>query len=132
MAACPRCARDLPEDFGSVCPTCGFVVRIPGVVKLGLTLLAAGFAVAAVWAFTADAVFAALWGLVDAILVRPLGLAPPPFQLTSLLKQLYDFVFGTSTEPPWGGVLLIGAGLVAGLAGGAILRRAEGLSAPSA
>ncbi len=115
-----------------MCPTCGFVVRIPGVVKLGLTLFAAGFAIAAVWAFTADAVFAALWGLVDAILVKPLGLVPPPFKLTGLLKQLYDFVFGTATAPPWGGILLIVAGLVAGLAGGAILRRAEGLPAPTA
>ncbi len=125
MAVCPRCAAELPTGFGSVCPNCGFVVRIPGVMKLGLTLLATGFVVAAVWAFSADAVFAALWGLVDGIVAKPLGLSPPPFELTGLLKQLYDFVFGTPTEPPWGGILLIVAGLVAGLVGGAILRRAE-------
>src|SRR3990170_2212789 len=97
MATCPRCAEELPTGYGSVCPNCGFVVRIPGIVKLGLTLLVAGLMIALVWTVTADALFAGLWNLVDAILVQPLG----------------------------GGVLVIAAGLVVCAIGGAYLRRAE-------
>src|SRR5213593_321335 len=107
MASCPRCAADLAEGYGSVCPTCGFVVRIPGVMKLALTLLAAGFAVALVWTIQADVVFGALWGLLYALVVQPLGLRPGPFELTGVLKGLYEFLFGTPSQPPWGGVLLI-------------------------
>lgn len=125
MAVCPRCAAELPKGYGSVCPSCGFIVRIPGIVKLGLTFLAIGFAVAIVWTLQADVVFAALWGLLDAMLVRPLGLRPAPFALTGALKALYDFVFGTPTDPPWGGLLLIAAGIAVGFAGGVLLRRAE-------
>ncbi len=125
MAVCPHCAADLPRGYGSVCPTCGFIVRIPGIVKLGLTVLAAGFAVALVWTIQADALFALLWGLLDAMIVQPLGLHPPPFELTGALKTLYDFLFGTPAQPPWGGLLLIAAGIVLGFAGGVVLRRAE-------
>ncbi|TLZ64839.1 MAG: hypothetical protein E6K13_01105 [Methanobacteriota archaeon] len=126
MAVCPRCAGEIPEGYGSVCPTCGFVVRIPGIVKLGLTFLVAGFAVAIIWTIQADALFAGLWGLLDRLVAQPLGFRPPPFELTGLLKTLYDLLFGTETQPPWGGVLLIAAGVGLGFAGGVILRRAEG------
>jgi hypothetical protein len=125
MAVCPNCAAELPKGYGSVCPSCGFVVRIPGIVKLALTFLAAGFAVALVWTLQADTVFAALWGLLEAILVTPLGLHPPPFALTGALKALYDFLFGTPTDPPWGALLLIAAGIAVGFAGGVVLRRVE-------
>jgi hypothetical protein len=123
---CPRCSEELPEGYGSVCPACGFVVRIPGIMKLALTVLAAGFAIAVVWTIQADAVFAGIWGLVEAILVTPLGLRPPPFELTGTLKVLYDFLFGTPTQPPWGGILLIATGILVGFAGGVLLRKAEG------
>ena len=132
MASCPRCAADLAEGYGSVCPTCGFVVRIPGVMKLALTLLAAGFAVAVVWTVQADTLFGWIWGFLNAILVQPLGLRPAPFELTGGLKALYNFVFGTPSELPWGGLLLIAAGIVLGFAGGVLLRRAEARGAPSA
>lgn len=125
MAVCPHCAADLPVGYGSVCPTCGFVVRIPGIVKLGLTFLAAGFAVAIVWTVQADTLFALLWGLLDGLILKPLGVQPAPFALTGALKALYDFLFGTPTEPPWGGLLLIAAGIAVGFAGGVVLRRAE-------
>ena len=132
MAVCPRCAAELPEGYGSVCPTCGFVVRIPGIMKLALTFLAAGFAIAIVWTIQADVLFAGLWGLLEAILVKPLGLQPPPFELTGVLKSLYDFLFGTPSEPPWGGLLLIAGGIAVGFAGGVIVRRAEsGGAAPA-
>ncbi len=126
MATCPRCAEELPTGYGSVCPNCGFVVRIPGVVKLGLTLLVAGLVVTLAWTFTADALFAGLWNLVNAVLVQPLGLRPAPFALGGVLKQLYDFVFGTADQAPWGGILVIAAGLVVCAVGGAYVRRAEG------
>ena len=125
MAVCPRCGGEIPEGYGSVCPTCGFVARIPGIVKLGLTLLAAGFAVSVLWTIQADVVFAGLWGLLNGAVAQPLGIHPPPFELTGLLKTLYDFLFGTPTEPPWGGILLIAAGVGVGFAGGVVLRRAE-------
>jgi len=130
MAACPHCAADLPRGYGSVCPTCGYVVRIPGIVKLGLTFLAVGFAVALVWTVQADTLFALLWGLLDLLILQPLGIHPPPFALTGALKALYDFLFGTPTQPPWGGLLLIAAGLALGLAGGVVLRRAEAPASP--
>jgi hypothetical protein len=126
MATCPRCAAELPTGFGSVCPNCRLVIRIPGIVKLGLTLFALGFVVAVVWVFSADAVFASVWGLVNGILVQPLRLHPAPFALTGLLKQLYGFVFGTADQLPWGGILLIAAGIVVSVIGGAVLHRAEG------
>ncbi len=132
MASCPRCAAELPSGFGSVCPNCGLVIRIPGIVKLGLTLFALGFVVALMWVVSADAVFAGLWGLVNGILVQPLGLHPAPFALTGLLKQLYDFVFGTPDVLPWGGILLIAAGMVVCVSGGAVLHRAERGDAASA
>ncbi len=132
MAVCPRCATELPEAYGSVCPSCGFVVRIPGIVKLAVTLLAAGFAVGVVWTIQADVLFAALWGLLYAVIVQPLGLQPGPFELTGALKGLYDFLFGTPSQPPWGGVLLIAAGIAVGFVGGVVLRRAEAAGAPSA
>lgn len=128
---CPRCAGDLPKGYGSVCPTCGFIVRIPGIVKLGLTFLAAGLAVSIVWTIQADTLFAILWGLLDTMIVRPLGLRPAPFALTGALKALYDFLFGTPTDPPWGGLLLITAGIVAGFVGGVVLRRAEASASPA-
>ncbi len=131
MAVCPHCAADLPRGYGSVCPTCGFIVRVPGIVKLGLTVLAAGFAVALVWTIQADALFVLLWGLLDALIVQPLGLHPPPFALAGALKALYDFLFGTPTQPPWGGLLLIAAGIVLGFAGGVVLRRAETPPSPA-
>jgi len=130
MAVCPRCATELPEGYGSVCPACGFVVRIPGVMKLALTLLAAGFAVAIVWTVQADTLFGWLWGMINAIIAQPLGLRPAPFELTGVLKVQYDFLFGTPSQPPWGGVLLIAAGILVGFAGGVVLRRAEA-GAPS-
>lgn len=130
MAVCPRCATELPRGYGSVCPACGFVVRIPGIVKLGLTFLAAGFAVALVWTIQADTLFALLWGLLDTLIVSPLGLRPAPFELSGAMKAVYDFLFGTPTAPPWGGLLLIAAGIAVGFAGGVVLRRAE--SPPSA
>ncbi|HLA47514.1 MAG TPA: hypothetical protein VJ207_08105 [Thermoplasmata archaeon] len=132
MAVCPRCSGDLPEGLGSVCPTCGHVIRIPGIVKLALTLLALGFAIALVWAIGADALFASLWGILNGIIVQPLGLQPPPFELTGTLKQMYDFIFGTTTELPWGGILLILAGLVVGGIGGAVVLRAESRRVQSA
>ncbi len=125
MASCPRCAAELPEGFGSVCPNCGRVLRIPGIAKLGLTLFALGFVVAIIWVVSADAVFAGLWGILDGIIVAPLGLRPAPFALTGLLKTLYDFVFGTPDTLPWGGILLLLAGIVVTAIGGAVLRRAE-------
>ena len=131
MAACPSCAADLPKGYGSVCPTCGYVVRIPGIVKLGLTLLAAGFAVALVWTVQADTLFALLWGLLDLLILQPLGIHPAPFALTGGLKALYDILFGTPTMPPWGGLLLIAAGLLLGIAGGVVLRKAETPASPA-
>lgn len=132
MAVCPRCTGELPEGLGSVCPTCGHVIRIPGIVKLALTLLVLGFAIALVWAIGADALFASLWGILNGIIVQPLGLRPPPFELTGTLRQLYDFTFGTATELPWGAVLLILAGLVVGGIGGFVVVRAESRGAQTA
>lgn len=132
MAVCPRCSADLPEGLGSVCPTCGHVIRIPALVKISLTLLGLGFAVAFMWALGADAVFAGLWGVLNGIFVQPLGLRPPAFELTGTLKGLYDFTFGTPTEPPWGGILLLLAGLVLGGISGAVLLRAESQRVQSA
>ncbi len=132
MASCPRCAADLPEGFGSVCPNCGRVLRIPGIAKLGLTLFVLGFVVAIVWVVSADALFAGLWGIVNGIIVAPLGLRPAPFALTGLLKTLYDFVFGTADGLPWGGILLIAAGIVVSVIGGVALHRAERGDASSA
>jgi len=125
MAACPRCTTDLPSGFGSVCPSCGLVIRVPGIVKLAVTILGVGFVVAVMWALGADSVFAFLWAFVESLIVRPLGLQPPRFELTGSMKWLYDFTFGTATEPPWGGILLILAGVVVGGIGGAVLRRVE-------
>lgn len=132
MASCPRCAAELREGFGSVCPNCGRVLRIPGIAKLGLTLFVAGLVVALVWVLSADAVFAWIWGILDTIIVAPLRLRPAPFALTGLLKTLYDFVFGTADALPWGGILLLAAGIVVSAIGGAVLHRAERGDAASA